>query len=86
MNFTFTHRPEPRQFNYKPQFYIPDDKQPTNVKNFDPDRFGEKLRNNWDRKRHSKRNSPNSRRFIMWMVFIVAVLLVVCWKIFNKLS
>jgi len=83
MNFTFTHRPETRKYNYKPQFYVPDKEKPTHSDKFDPDKFGEKLRSNWDRKRHSKRNSTNSGRSIIWMVFIIAVLAVLAWKIFS---
>jgi len=74
MNFTFTHRPEARKFSYKPQFYVPDEEKPTNAQSFDPDRFGDKLRSSWDRKRHTKSKPNNSMRIIMWMVFIIVVL------------
>lgn len=80
MNFTFTHRPEIRKYNYKPQFYVPDEEKSTNVQNFDPDKFGDKLRSNWDRKRHNKSSRQGNTRIILWMAFIIIVLLFVGYK------
>ena len=75
MNFTFFHRPEARKYNYKPQFYVPDEDKPTNVDKFDPDEFGVKLSRNWDKKRRNKSNSTSNMRLIVWMAFLVVVLL-----------
>jgi len=83
MNFTFLHRPDVRKFNYKPQFYVPEEEKTTHSETFDPNKFEERLRRNWDRKRHSKKNNTNSGRSIIWMVFIIAVLAVLAWKIFS---
>jgi len=80
MNFTFLHRPEPRKYNYKPQFYVPDDKKPINEKDFNPDKFGEKLRSNWERRRYSRKNSTGNMRTVIWLIFIIAMLVVVGWK------
>ena len=85
MNFTFLHRPDVRKFNYKPQFYVPEEKKPTNEKNFNPDMFGEKLRSSWDRRRHKKDDSSSSRRTIIWMVFIILLLGLVAYKFLFKL-
>jgi len=82
MNFTFLHRPEARKYNYKPQFYVPEEAKTTNEKNFKPDMFGEKLRNSWERKRHRKGNSASSRRIIIWMVFIILILGLIGYKFF----
>jgi len=80
MNFTFLHRPEARRYNYKPQFYVPEESKPTNEKNFDSNMFGEKLRNSWERKRHRRNDSSSSRRIIIWMVFIVLILGLIGYK------
>ncbi|MCL2247283.1 MAG: hypothetical protein FWC10_09290 [Lentimicrobiaceae bacterium] len=84
MNFTFTHRPEARKFNYKPQFYVPEEKQSTNETNFDPNKFGEKLRSNWDRKRQTKSKRSSNSRIIIWMVFLIMVLGYIGYRYFVK--
>jgi len=80
MNFTFFHRPKARQYNYKPQFYVPEEEKPVNYKNFDTDQFGDKLRDRWDKKRQHKSNATTNIRVIVWMVFLVLVLGIIGWK------
>jgi hypothetical protein len=80
MNFTFFHRPEARKFNYKPQFYVPEEEKTAHSEKFDPDKFGEKLRTSWSRKRHNKSNSTANMRIIIWMAFLILVLGLLGWK------
>ena len=81
MNFTFFHRPETRKYNYKPQFYVPNEDKPTNVDKFDPDEFGVKLNRIWNKKRHNRSNVASNQRIIVWLVFLIAILLLVIWKV-----
>jgi hypothetical protein len=80
MNFTFLHRPEPRKYGYKPQFHVPEDQKPVNEKDFDPDKFGDKLRSNWERKRRARTNTTGNIRVVIWIAFLLVLLLVVAWK------
>jgi len=80
MNFTFLHRPEARKYNYKPQFYVPEDEKPTNSENFDPNKFGDKLRSSWGRRRYSRKHSTGNMRTVIWLVFIILLLVVLGWK------
>jgi hypothetical protein len=80
MNFTFFHRLDVRKYNYKPQFYISEEGKSLNTQNFDPDKFGVKLRSSWDSKRRTRKNSTNNMRIIIWMVFLVLVLALLGWK------
>ena len=80
MNFTFFHRPEARKYNYKPQFYVPEEDKPTNVDKFDPDEFGVKLSRSWDKKRRNRSNAASNQRIIIWLVFIIVILLFIVWK------
>jgi hypothetical protein len=81
MNFTFLHRPETRKFNYKPQFYVPEEEKPTNSEKFDPNKFGDKLRNSWESKRRTRSNSTNNMRTIIWLVFLVLLIGLLGWKL-----
>jgi len=83
MNFTFLHRPEARKYSYKPQFYVPEEEQPTNTKRFDPEEFGAKLHRNWDSKRRASGNKTSNMRTVIWMVFIISILCFVAWKVFK---
>jgi hypothetical protein len=83
MIFTFFHRPEARKFNYKPQFHVPEEEKPTNPEKFDSDDFSKKLRSSWDRTRRNRSNSTANMRIIIWMAFLLLVLGLLCWKIFN---
>jgi hypothetical protein len=80
MNFTFLHRPEIRKYNYKPQFYVPEEEKPVNEKDFDPDKFGDKLRNSWDRKRRSRSNPTGNMRTVIWIAFILFFIFFLSWK------
>jgi hypothetical protein len=80
MNFTFFHRPERRKYNYKPQFYTPEEEKSTDYEKFDRDKFGEKLSRSWDSKRRTRTNSTGNMRIIIWLVFLIAILLLVIWK------
>jgi hypothetical protein len=80
MNFTFLHHPEVRKFNYKPQFYVPKEEKPVNSDRFDPNQFGDKLRNNWQSKRRTTNNCTNNIRIIIWMAFLLLVLGLIGWK------
>jgi hypothetical protein len=80
MTFTFLHRPEPRKYGYKPQFYVPEEKQPVNEKNFDPDRFGDKLHHSWESRRQSKKSRTGNMRTVIWIAFLLFLLLIVGWK------
>ena len=81
MNFNFFHRPELRKFNYKPQFYVPEEEKPINYNKYDRDNFGEKLHRNWESKRKNRSNKTGNMRAIIWMAFIVLLILFVLWKL-----
>jgi len=86
MNFTFFHRPEMRKYGYKPQFYVPEEEKPTNYNKYDRDEFGEKLHRNWENKRRSKNNPTNNMRTIVWLAFLIAILGLIVYVVFNKLN
>jgi len=83
MKFTFLHRPEARKYNYKPQFHVPEDEKPLNSENFDANKFGDKLRSNWDRRRPSRSSSTSNMRTVIWLAFIILVLVVVGYRFFR---
>jgi hypothetical protein len=74
VNFSFLYRPEVRKYNYKPQFFDPDEEKFDKAKKNDRDEFGSKLRNCWENKRKIKKNK-NSMRNIVWIAFILLLLL-----------
>jgi hypothetical protein len=86
MNFTFFHRPEVRKYNYKPQFYVPEDEKPINYDKYDNEKFAKKLHKNWDSKRRVKNNSTSNMRTIFWLVFFIFALGVMAWFFFVKLN
>jgi hypothetical protein len=59
---------------------VSDEEKPTSAEKFDPDKFGDKLRSNWDKKRKNRSNATANMRIIIWMVFLVLVLGFLCWK------
>jgi len=74
VNFQFLHRPETRKYNYKPQFYQPEEKKFDTSGKYDKEEFEKKLRNNWSNKRKVK-NNRNSMRNVIWIAFILLLLL-----------
>jgi hypothetical protein len=80
MNFTFFYRPEVRKFRYKPQFFVPEEEKPINYDKYDSEKFGEKLHNSWNKKRHSKHNHTSNMRIVIWMIFLLLVLGLLAWK------
>lgn len=78
--FNFFHRPESRKYNYKPQFFVPEEEKPTTEKGYDSDKFGEKLHQKWSHKRRNKPNPTSSARTIIWILFLIAILLFVVYK------
>lgn len=72
---------EPREFNYKPRFFTPEEKQPTGDHRRD---FAEELHREWSSKRrHSddKKNTPWLT--IMTMLFFVLILAILYFKFFK---
>ena len=80
MNFNFFHRPEIRRYNYKPQFYVPQEEKPINYDKYDTDTFGEKLHRNWESKRRTRNNPTGNMRIIIWLAFLILVLGFLAWK------
>jgi len=80
MNFTFLHRPEARKYNYKPQFYVPEEEKPVNEKDFDPNKFGDKLRGSWESRRRNRNKPTSNMRTVIWIAFLLLLLLVVGWR------
>ena len=80
MSFTFLHRPKTRKYSYKPQFYVPEEEKPVNEKDFNPDKFGDKLRNSWDSRRRNRGNPTGNIRTVIWIAFLLFLLLLVGWK------
>ena len=68
--FNFTHRPEPRKFNYKPRFYDPE------KETIDPEDRMAHLKSQWERKRTQKRRSNQS------LVFALIILGFILYAIF----
>ncbi|MCQ2285243.1 MAG: hypothetical protein MJZ76_00010 [Bacteroidales bacterium] len=89
MNYQFLHRPEPKKFNYKPQYFNEDDLDASEETRqnrrqlSEQEEFARRLHNNWDRRRQRKREDKSSFRTIIWMAFIVFILLFVVFKVFN---
>jgi hypothetical protein len=84
MNFTFFHRPESRKFNYKPQFYVPDDEKVKRSSEYDTEELSRRLHQNWDQKRKHKKQGISNFKSIIWIVFILFLLLFFYYKIFMK--
>ena len=85
MNFSFFHRPEVRKYNYKPQFYVPDDEKNINYDTFDNEKFAERLHKNWSNKRRVKKEMSNMRT-IFWLAFLIFLFGVLGWFLFVKLN
>lgn len=86
MTFNFLHRPEVRKYNYKPQFFVPEEEKPINYDKYDADKFADKLRKSWNNKRHVKNNPTNNMRTIIWLAFLIAVLGLALWFFFKKFN
>ncbi|HNX20829.1 MAG TPA: hypothetical protein PKG88_00550 [Bacteroidales bacterium] len=85
MNFTFFHRPDSRKFNYKPQFFVPDDEKPKrNSSEYNSDEFAERLHRSWGQRRHNKKQGISNFKSIVWIVFILFLLIFVYYKFFMK--
>jgi hypothetical protein len=84
MTFTFFHRPEARKFNYKPQFYVPEEEKPVNYDKYDSDDFAKKLHRNWEGKRRAKNNKTSNMRTIIWLVFLLLMLGLIGWRFLSK--
>jgi hypothetical protein len=80
MNFTFFSRPEIRKFNYKPQFYVPEDEKPVNYDKYDSEKFAKKLHNSWDKRRHNKNNPTANMRIVIWLIVLLLILGLLGWK------
>ncbi|MDR0206837.1 MAG: hypothetical protein LBI45_06235 [Bacteroidales bacterium] len=63
-----------RKYNYKPQFYQPEEKIIDTTGNYNKEKFKKKLKNSWGDKR-KVRNNRNSMRNVIWIAFILLLLL-----------
>lgn len=73
-------KPEPREFNYKPRFYTPDEQKPTGDHRRD---FANELHREWDSKRrHSKDRGSMPWITIISMLFFAVVLGFIFYKFF----
>ena len=59
---------------------MPEEEQPTNLENFDPNKFGNKLRTSWGRRRHCRKSETGNMRMVIWLAFIIFVLGFLGWK------
>jgi hypothetical protein len=80
MIFNFLHRPKARKYNYKPQFYVPEEDKPINFNKYDADKFADKLHRSWDSKRRTYNNPTKNMRTIIWIAFLLLVLGLIGWK------
>ena len=73
-------KPEPREFNYKPRFYTPDDQKPTDDHRRD---FANELHREWSSKRrHDKNDKHIPWLTIVTMLFFAVVLGIIFFKFF----
>ena len=84
MSFTFFHRPKPKGFGYKPQFYNPEEEERKSKYRSEADDFEARLHKSWDRKRTRKTKNQFPFRAIIWSVAIVLVLLYLYYAFFMK--
>lgn len=88
MAFNFVERPEKRKFNYKPQFYQPEEEKTVykEGEEFDSKKFAEHLHSSWSQHRTSGRDNGNKfpLKTVIWLAFIVFVLVFFFVKFFDK--
>lgn len=82
MNFTFFHRPETKKFNYKPQFYVPDEEKVKPSSDFNTEEFAERLHKNWNNRRQNKKQGISNFKSIVWIIFILFILIYLYYKLF----
>ena len=82
MNFTFFHRPETKKFNYKPQFYVPDEEKVKRSSDFNTEEFAERLHKNWNNRRQNKKQGISNFKSIVWIIFIIFILIYLYYKVF----
>ncbi|MBO7586367.1 MAG: hypothetical protein J6T13_04225 [Bacteroidales bacterium] len=74
-------KPEPREFNYKPRFYTPDEEKPTGNHRKD---FAEELHREWSSKRrHDKDKGSMPWITIVTMLFFVLIIAILYFKFFK---
>jgi len=88
MNFTFFHRPRPRQFEYKPRFYNPEKDPDDSGEGLDQkEQFARRLHREWDSSRTTttrRRTNPTS---IIWLVLgIVLIIYFIHSKAFTTIT
>ena len=75
-------KPEPREFNYKPRFYTPDEEKPTDDHRRD---FANELHREWSgKRRHDKNDKHIPWLTIVTMLFFAVVLGIIFFKFFSK--
>lgn len=84
MNFTFFHRPETKKFNYKPQFYTPEEEKPKRASDFNSEEFAQRLHKSWNQKRQNKKQGISNFKSIVWIFFILFILLYLYYKFFMN--
>ncbi|MBP5206719.1 MAG: hypothetical protein J6Z44_08020 [Bacteroidales bacterium] len=74
-------KPEPREFNYKPRFYTPEEEKPTGDHRRD---FAEELHREWSgKRRHDKDKGSMPWITIMTMLFFVLIIAILYFKFFK---
>lgn len=75
MNYTFFNRPKPKQFEYKPRFYDPEnDTEAPKEKLSETEEFAKRLHRSWNSKRTQKEKKGFSSSAMIWIVAILAIL------------
>jgi len=88
MNFNFLHRPETRKFNYKPQFYNPDEPEKKEFRSKEAEHAYElsnRIHINWDRRRQHKENKSAMMKSLIWVAFVLFLICLLFYKFFLPL-
>jgi hypothetical protein len=85
MNFNIIPKPETRKFNYKPQFYTPEEEQPVATKEgYNSKEFSERLHHSWNRRRQRKEKMQFPLKLVIVMLFFAFMVGYVYFKFFMK--
>jgi len=86
MNLNIIPKPDTRKFNYKPQFYTPEEeKLPTSKENeYNATEFATRLHQSWNSKRHKKEKMQFPLKLVIIMLFFAFIVGYIYFKFLAK--
>jgi hypothetical protein len=86
MNFNIFQKPETRKFNYKPQFYTPEEEKRPAAKEgeYNSEEFAARLHRSWNSRRQRKEKMQFPLKLVIVMLFFAFMVGYIYFKFFMK--